>query len=517
MSDAIIIGGPKYSWHGKFISTKSINNFNYASMPKDGSMIMIPIAIESNQKYKITIVANKKNSGTGFITAEFFGGRWKDGTIETIQIKSKYDAAYKTFINAPTLPEHAIIYLKLRKLNCETGNIFIKTITIKKQNKEKIKKPTQTIVYFVSKAEQKRVFQCIEDGYNSEVQQIFLGPTPVMVENSKFKYLEDYSEMKIERKIEFDTLKVAQNIINELDPDIFVCGTLPNFYQIQLPKVCKKVYISHGLIGDHVKTIKEIKKYSTRWRGCELYCGAGKNFCDFIKFMNTAKNKYKILLNAMPQFDILKDTDSQNMFKNELIEENKIPKADKYILFAGFGGSTRSDFIEHNDDYYRTAIYLDKIAKKNNWFVFIKPRLEPNIDLKFIQENKELNKYIEEYNALWKSENICMIRKCESIYKYFFVDQVVANGCSTVEIETCCVNKPLVIVRTQSINYDPFETVISGAAKLVNTDSIDELEKTLIGDFEQNIICQKKLLESQGISFDGEMSKRVKEAIFELL
>jgi len=510
MGEVIInIGGPKYIWPGKYISTKRKNDFNYGTMPVDRSVILVPIKIESDKTYRIAIIAHKEKGGSGSVLVDFWGIGKECKAAEAISIKSKYDNVYKVFIDVGVLRDQAIIYLRLRRQSGDSGNIFIKAIDI-------TVKKLKTILYFVQKVEQKRTIQYIEDEDSSDIRQIFLGPRTKVIKNSKFECSEDYSDIKIEKKLTFDTLSDAQRIIDEVDPDVFVSGSLPNYYAT-LPKTCKKAYISHGMIGDHVLEIKEIRKYADRWRECSLYCGAGSNFQDFVKLMNP-EGEYKVVLNAMPQFDILIETDSKIAFKNKLITENKIPQADRYLLFAGFAGGAGQDFLNHNEDYYRTAIYLNEIAKKNNWFVFIKPRIEPQADFNFIQTNDYLNKYLAEYKALFQSANVCMVRKAESIYKYFFADQIIINGCSTVEIEACCAGKPLVIVRTKTDNdYSPYGTVAFGAAKLVNTDGIGELETALLGDFEENILNQKQLLADRGLSIDGKMSERAREAIFELL
>jgi len=113
-----------------------------------------------------------------------------------------------------------------------------------------------------------------------------------------------------------------------------------------------------------------------------------------------------------------------------------------------------------------------------------------------------------------------MAHKLENIYKYFFADVVVTNGCSTVEIEASCVKKPLVIVRTKvdDEQYDPFKTVAYGACEIVKSDDAACLEEKIIQsltkDYSENI---KNLLKYHDIVFDGKMSKRAQEAIFELL
>jgi len=227
--------------------------------------------------------------------------------------------------------------------------------------------------------------------------------------------------------------------------------------------------------------------------------------------------KSKILFNAIPQFDIIYNDMGDNKFKEALIKQNKIPKANKYILFAGFAGHKRSDFFPHNEDYYRTAIYLEKIAKKNNWFVFIKPRILAKQDLKFVGDNSYISKYAKDYGSLWKSKHVCIVHPMESIYKYFFSDIIIANGTSTLEVEACCVNKPLIIVRTDPNSFAPLKTVFLGGAKLVNTDIMNDLEEAITSSFEKNISCYSKILQYHGVSFDGKMSKRVGEAILKLV
>ncbi|KKL25855.1 hypothetical protein LCGC14_2401120 [marine sediment metagenome] len=376
----------------------------------------------------------------------------------------------------------------------------------------------KTILYCVSGLEQKRVFQCIDDYSNKDVRQLFIGPVEKSISNSKFRVKEGYADFKIKEKILCSDKYKLRKLVHSIKPDIFVCGTAPNLKGISLPKKCKKVFVSHGIVGDHIYNIKSIrnKKFYNQWIGSDLYCGAGKNFERFLKTTPGFNPKSKILFNAIPQFDIIYNDRGNNSFKEALIKQNKIPKADKYILFAGFGGHKRSDFFPHNEDYYRTAIYLEKIAKKNNWFVFTKPRVPVKHDRKFVGDNDYISKYAKDYGNLWKSKYVCMVHPMESIYKYFFSDIIIVNGTSTLEVEACCVNKPLIMVRTDPNSFDPLKTVFLGGAKLVNSKAMNDLEDAINGSFKENISHYSKILEYHGISFDGKMSKRVGEAILKL-
>lgn len=367
--------------------------------------------------------------------------------------------------------------------------------------------------------DQKRVFQCIKNYNDKNIRQIFMGLNSKVVFNSKFSKNIKYENFNI-RVLLYDDKFDLRRAASSLKPDIFVSGSEPILKKITLPSNCRRVHISHGIVGTHANYMNSVrtKKTFNSWVGANLYCGAGSNFEGWIKSMpGYNQNISEFVSNAIPQFDIIYQNINNNEYKDTLISQNKIPKADKYILFGGFGGFMREDFIDHNEDYYRTALYLEKIAKKNNWFVFIKPRVPTKRDHNFVKSNAQVKKYADDYIKLWKSDSVCMINRFESIYDYFFSDIMMLNGTSTLEIEMCCTKKPVIIVRTEGSGFDPLSTISLGGAKLVDRKDIDALEDAMLSQFEENIANYDKILEHHNITFDGKMNERVNNAILKLL
>jgi len=206
----------------------------------------------------------------------------------------------------------------------------------------------------------------------------------------------------------------------------------------------------------------------------------------------------------------------QNYDRNLLKKTNPKCSIDRpVIFFGGFCCKDRLDFNKHNEDYFATAIELCRLAKKHNWLLYIKPRQEHGKNLKFAKAHWG-NKYSEYADHYKNNPNVHFIRPAQNhIYDYFFADAFVVNGCSTIEIEACAIQKPLIIVRTKQNslnNYDPYDTVKSGAAKEIR--NVSKLEKNILRKLSAHDPSnQIKLLDDLDISFDGQHYKRIQDRI----
>jgi hypothetical protein len=315
---------------------------------------------------------------------------------------------------------------------------------------------------------------------------------------------EDYSDFQIKKRNTFMHPAEIQVYVDTFKPDIFVQASLPCAKGIKLPAGCKKVYVSHGMIGNHVK------------KGCDLYCGATKIFADWVKHVAKVGDN-KILLNALPQLDILHDPNYYNSYKQKVLAHTKHPKAKKVLLFVGFCCKDRYDFAPHNEDYFRTSIELEKIARDNDWLVMIKPRQTFKAMMNFLHTHSWGKKYVKPYAAIQDSKYLHFITTTGHIYRYFFADAIIVNGTSTVEVEACAINRPLVVVRTHPGlgDYDPYGTIKELACTYV--DDAQYLQHGINGALKDNWAHrQNALIDQMGITFDGEMHERIQNKLLEI-
>lgn len=368
-------------------------------------------------------------------------------------------------------------------------------------------------MYVIGSLAQKRAFESFRP--HAGLDQIMAGPEPFFHGNNKI-VPEDYSDftMKIKTFKDPNNHGELQVIVNSFQPDIYVQSFLP-CRPIKLPDHCKKVYVSHGLIGSHVKgMIKQAGFRTEDWRDFDLYCGAGATFDEWIKKVAKVGDD-KILLNALPQFDLLYDKNYYESYRSHVLSMTKNPTAKKVVLFVGFEGKDRIDFDDHNEDYFKTVLELERIARKNNWLIMIKPRHYYDHMIRFLKAHEWGRKYSRDYSGIQNSKYLHFIITTGHIYRYFFADVVALNACSTVEVEACAIQKPLLIVRTKSKDsYDPYGTINAGAG--IRIKDIKNLENCIVDTSHHNTEKQNMLVENFGITFDGQMAKRIQDKIVSL-
>lgn len=374
------------------------------------------------------------------------------------------------------------------------------------------------VLYVLTSPAHKRVFESFVE--RPDLDQLVVGPPP-----TKSKMVpEDYSDFKL-KNIQYGSIKNISGIVGKFKPDIYVQAELINQHNVIQKNSglsYKRVFVSHGMAGNNIISIAKPSGLNLSvFRGLDLYCGANKTFADWMKYAINVDDS-KILLNALPQLDILFDSNYYTSYRDAILAKTKFPAAKKVILFLGFCCKDRHDFKPHNEDYFRTAIELGRMAKENNWLVMIKPRQTHSEMMDFLK-NHGWSKYMKDYESLHANDNVHFIGPAGAhIYRYYFADAFVINGCSTAEIEACAIQKPLFVVRTNlkclQSGYDPFSTTSSGAA--MSIPDLSELEHDLLECFNNNKYHwpdkQKKLLEDMGISFDGKHHERIQNSLARL-
>lgn len=371
------------------------------------------------------------------------------------------------------------------------------------------------VMYVATSPAHKRAFQAFPMSFEMKQRMVLPGkPEPGDADNFGIDTLRYH--------INRDEL---QQQINEFKPDVYVQASLPCAEGVKLPDGCKKVYVSHGLVGNHVKGLIKPAAFRTEvWKGCDLYCGAWDDvFTDWITHVAKV-GEDKILLNALPQLDILYngvEHRRKERLSSDFPMAYKENSEEKVVAFFGFCCKDRIDFVKHNEDYFRTAVELSRIAHSERFLLYVKPRQEKKKLMNYFHQH-DLPELKESYRKTYEKTRVHYIGpKQNHVLDYYFADIFVVNGCSTVEIEACAMGKPLFVVRTKQNSqhgYDPYDTVKSGAA--IEITDIKELDQKLRDCLRYRRYHepekQKALLDKIGITFDGQAHKRIQDRIAQL-
>lgn len=370
------------------------------------------------------------------------------------------------------------------------------------------------ILYVLTSLSHKRVFEPFIE--RKDAIQAIAGPPPII--SSKNNIVpEDYSDFSIKKIFTLDPSKMdrsIQRVVSKFKPDVYVQSSfvMPN---IKFPDGCKKVAMSHGLTGNHVVDLVKTTDYNTKGLNrADMYVGAPKYFKNFVELV-AGKNK-EVITDIIPQFDIIHNPKYYNSFRHRVLSQTKNPNPNRVILFIGFCCKDRKDFCYHNEDYFKSVMELERIARNNNWLVMVKPRHSLSKMISFLSTHSWGKQYIKKYTAIQGSKFLHFITTTGHIYRYFFADAFVMNGTSTAEIEACAIQKPLFIIRTRSEDKtDPFNTITAGAAEHIR--DIGDLENILIRNFTNGAFhypeAQLNHLSSLGIVFDGKNSEHVQDIL----
>jgi len=364
------------------------------------------------------------------------------------------------------------------------------------------------VVYHLASLGRRRVFESTKQ--DNRFEQIVLGPKITMPNGV---VAEDYSYFNLKNIKTYNNAKQAQQIVNQIKPDIFVQDDTPK--NIVLPEKCVRAFAGHGMIGTNVIPMH---KYggAKSWRGFDVYFGATERFREWI-WHACGDNSKLVYMDCLPQTDLLHDKNYYESYRSKILKTTKNPGAKKAIIFFGFCCKDRADFQDHLEDYYKTAIWLEKTARKNNYIVFLRPRVSFKRTVEFLKTRPWGSKYLNSYLKLAKSKYVHNVVTTNHIYRYYFSDVFVVNGCSTAELEACMINKPLIVVRSvDRKGYDPFETVSHKASILAKnySDLANGVAACVAGH--PTIDEQNELIKSRGIVFDGKASDRISDILYGL-
>jgi hypothetical protein len=380
------------------------------------------------------------------------------------------------------------------------------------------------ILYAITSLAHKRAIQSFLP--RKDVEQLIVGPKANIVDGM---VKEDYSIMGIQNIKNYNDASDFQKIVNDFCPDFYIQPDMsPMQHKIKLPSLCRRIYVSHGMVGRHVKNMVHKNKWDVSvWKGCNLYCGATKIFEDWVEYAAKV-NKSSIILNAIPQFDVLYNLKNKNndTLKDNIFRSMKNDRFKSILFFGGFCCKDRVDFLEHNEDYFKTCAELEKLAEKNNWLILVKPRqVYGQINEFLIKHQKNWNgwtkKYIDFYNRIQKSKYLKFINTSCGIENYYLIsDAIIINGCSTMEVESYILKKPLIIVNsnTQSISYNSFSNDEDSTAYRVSDFSKLEghIQMALYPRQDDMEIKRQALLKSYELEIDGKMHERIINKILDV-
>jgi hypothetical protein len=362
-------------------------------------------------------------------------------------------------------------------------------------------------IYMLSSIAHQRVFE----SFNNNNDNLIVGPKPDSPGNH-------YGRMKIRNICYYQKPGEVQGIVDKFGPDYFIQADFSNLTRgMRLPSKCKRIYVSHGMVGRHVKDMVSKDKWNMDlWRGCDLYCGATGVFKDWIDYVSPGSN---VLTNAIPQLD--------RIFELRGLSTKGLVGYDgrTTIFFGGFCCRDRIDFNDHNEDYFKTCIELERIASRNGWLIVIKPRQAYKKMHDFLTAHKAhwggwTKQYIEPYAKLQGSPFVKFLNTTCGLSTYYAAcDAMVINGCSTMEVESYALGKQLVIVNTKKDALGEFAFTDERDDTCFRVKSMDNLERSVnkaLLNPQDKLNNQASFLSRVGITVDGEMHKRVIDRICSL-
>lgn len=376
------------------------------------------------------------------------------------------------------------------------------------------------IVYVIVDHAYKRVFESFKP--RKDCQQFILCKRPVITTNI---VPEDYSDFGIKDIFYFDSEKELQKHISSINPDAYVRPEFSTIHsKIILPKKCKKVFVSHGVVAKKMIDVMNEQglqeKFANDWKDNDLYCGATNDFLLWIKSLGFKNSN--ILLDALPQIDLVQNKEYFNSYRSKVLKRINKENAEKVLLFFGNRCGEREDYQPYNIDLFDALVELNKICEKNNWVLMVKQKNSIEKTMKFLKNNKYLvsRGYIDRYNKIINNRNIFFITTNSHPYRYFFADSIICSGWgSTIEVDSAAANRPCVVyrpIRKFNTDEDPLKSVKYEA--VIKCEDVSTMERDIRLSFDNKILAlnQDKYLKEIGISTDGNMHKRITDAILKL-
>jgi hypothetical protein len=309
----------------------------------------------------------------------------------------------------------------------------------------------------------------------------------------------------------------VQKYIDDFQPDV-ITQTRPSGKGVKgviIPSNIKRVFINHGMVGHDMSIFKNPPNKGV-YSEFDLCCGATKYYSNYLA-NDFLVDPDKIVLNALPQFDLLADPDYYNSKKDLIVPEPFRGKP--IILYFGHIGMQKTIGIkEHRHEFFDTLFTLANTVDKIDGMLLVKPRAQYN----HIEQMSKMEGLHRAYKLLWKNPRIKFINTQYPIYQYMFADMVVCNGYSTTEVESVLAGKPVIKVNliANPLTKDYFKTLESNAAvEVVNKkDMLTTINTILSSDKAKSMFKdgRERYMSKHNILLDGKAYERVLGGILKL-
>ena len=401
----------------------------------------------------------------------------------------------------------------VHKIHSASGYKGQRRLIVKKLNEEKEKSAKEAavrkfgrsfkIMYHFTKREHVRVFESFQP----------IKDTPQIICTPSFISAPSLNLTQIKYDIS-DHFKMA---LKDVRPSVVVqCHNSSTWHKKYKKYGIHTVYIGHGVWDGSPTNVK--RSFHPFWSQFDMLIGGIPNFKKFL-VENGGVHPDKIVLNALPQFDVLYDR-VKNLHQHRESILKGHPASKIVVLFGHKNG--REDFLANSVDFYHSAIRLAKLAEANGWLLVIKPKKETTFSFIKIKARKKeawAVDCLDEFMALLKNPWVRFVGPFGDPYPYIAsADAMVISGRSTIELEACLAQRPLVIVRTVDntlAGNDTLKTIENECA--YHVDSIDKLDTVMPVAVDSantgQLQNQAKLVSDLGLTFDGKHYLRAVKAI----
>ncbi len=334
-----------------------------------------------------------------------------------------------------------------------------------------------------------------------------------------------YNSFKIKNIYRYNKAKEVGHILDKFKPDAFIqCAAHRDFEPMVKKRGIKFGMVTHGVLPKSVNN--RAIAASEFVRKFDFFCSATRMFKE--TFGIEAKNDAKIYTNVLTQSDILYNRiQNCEKIRKYLIRKSKNPKADKLVVLFGHSCTEKHDnLLPYDYGYYKAIVELDKMAKSNNWAIYIKPKSDQ--DTYFIRNNRKSWVNIEnvrnDYMSVIKNNNMVFLSDTADPYDLYCADVIICSARTTVEVEASMAKRPLIRLWVPSqkvtkaqLSYE-YGVIDAEAAYIVR--DMDDLNKAVLSAFKDNSKLHKKqeaYIKDLGLTFDGKSSIRLVDSIVDFV
>ena len=331
-----------------------------------------------------------------------------------------------------------------------------------------------------------------------------------------------HTGFKIKTIYRYNKASEVKNILDKFKPDVFMQSSLSRDFEPMIKKRGIKFgLVTHGVVPKSVEC-RAIAD-SDFFRKFDFFCAATRMFKEIVEETN---NDTKVYTNILTQSDILyKKILNRDKIRKDLIRKSKNPKADKLIVLFGHVCSEKHDkLLPYHYGYYKAIVELDKMARKNNWAIYVKPKSDD--DTNFIKRTgkswAKLNNIRNDYLAAIKNNSMVFLRDTVDPYDLYCSDIIICSARTTVETESSMANVPLIRLWVPSqkvteaqLSYE-YGAIDANAAYIVkDMNNLNKAITSLFGDNSELYKKQKVYTGGLGLTFDGKSSLRLVDAIID--